>query len=57
MKDLRIIAGTDAGTSAEYPQEQFNALSYLQSIYRNHARSCPRAPIRKPQARSDRPRR
>ena len=35
MKDLRIVAGTGAGTDAEYPQEQLNALSYLQSIYRN----------------------
>jgi hypothetical protein len=35
MKDLRIVAGTGAGTDAEYPQGQLNALSYLQSIYRN----------------------
>jgi hypothetical protein len=32
MKDLRILAGTGAGTDVEYLH---NALSYLQSIYRN----------------------
>ncbi len=35
MKDLSILAGTGACTGAEYPQQQLNALSYLQSIYRN----------------------